>query len=136
MLYSEAPSPAMPPLGPPRRDEAEDTIPPPTQQPTPFTALAAPAFEIAPEPTVQVSEPPPADPSRTDETVPGRGKRSQSASHLPWTVTGAGAFVLLMGAIVTLAANSLKGLVIMFLGLGAIAIGGQLGQSTRPGPRG
>ena len=43
--------------------------------------------------------------------------------------------VITIGAIITLAADSLKGLVIMLLGLGAISIGGQLGQGARSGRR-
>ncbi len=128
-----APLPAMPPLGPPRRDEGEDTIPPPATQPAPEVAptpepAVPPAFEIAPEPTAGVAATAPQDSSLTDETVPGRGRRAQPVPPLPWMVTGVGIFVLLTGAIVTLAANSLKGTVIMLLGLGAISVGGQLGS--------
>lgn len=130
------PLPAMPPLGPPRRDEAEDTIPPPAAQPAPAAAPAPepsvpPSFEIAPEPSAEVDASSPQDSTRTDETVPGRGRRAQPASSLPWLVTGAGIFVLLIGAIITLAANSLKGTVIMLLGLGAISVGGQLDSGSR-----
>jgi hypothetical protein len=133
-----APLPAMPPLGPPRRDEAEDTIPPPTAQSVPGNAPApqppaTPSFEIAPEPETGAAASVGQDSSRTDETVPGRNRRDEPLSQLPLLVSGAGIFVLLVGAIVTLAANDLKGTVIMLLGLGAISVGGQLG--ARLGPR-
>ena len=138
--------PAMPPLGPPRRDDGEDTIPPPAAEGAPVAAPvpepAAPAFEIVSEPPVPaaespdpVAQPSAQEPSRTDETVPGRARRGQPSTPLPWMVTGVGTFVMLTGAIITLAADSLKGLVIMLLGLGAISIGGQLGQGARSGRR-